>query len=60
MSLFAPSEASVWLEWSGVMAGQGNLKEAISLLEEGADHAPDEDSLQAMADARQALGRRLN
>ena len=60
MSLFAPAESSVWLEWSGIIAGLGNLRRAIELLEEGADHAPDEDSLQAMADARQALGRRLN
>ncbi|WP_417520137.1 SirB1 family protein [Minwuia sp.] len=60
MSLFAPATSSIWLEWSGIMAGQGNMRRAIALLEEGADHAPDETALQTMAEARLALGRRLN
>lgn len=60
MSLFAPAESSVWLEMSGIEAGRGNMVRAIALLEEGADHAASEQALQAMADARQALGRRLN
>jgi regulator of sirC expression with transglutaminase-like and TPR domain len=60
ISLFSPGESSVWLEMSGIEAGRGNMRRAIGLLEEGADHAPSEQSLQAMADARQALGRRLN
>lgn len=60
MSLFAPGESSVWLEMSGIEAGRGNMVRAISLLEEGADHAASEQALQAMAEARQALGRRLN
>lgn len=60
ISLFAPGESSVWLEISGIEAGRGNMRRAISLLEEGADHASTENALQAMADARQALGRRLN
>jgi regulator of sirC expression with transglutaminase-like and TPR domain len=60
MSLFAPAEPSVWLEWSGIEAGRGNMRRAIALLDEGANHAPDEASLLAMADARRALGRRLN
>jgi len=60
ISLFAPAESSVWLEWSGIEAGRGNMRLAISLLEEGGDHAATESALQAMADARAALGRRLN
>lgn len=60
MSLFAPGESSVWLEMSGIEAGRGNMVRAIALLEEGADHAASETALQAMAEARQALGRRLN
>lgn len=60
ISLFAPGESSVWLEWSGIEAGRGNMRRAIELLEEGADHAPTETALQTMADARRALGRRLN
>lgn len=60
ISLFAPGESSVWLEWSGIEAGRGNMRRAIELLEEGGDHAPTETALQAMADARRALGRRLN
>lgn len=60
MSLFAPGESSVWLEMSGIEAGRSNMVRAIALLEEGADHAASESSLQAMAEARRALGRRLN
>lgn len=60
VSLFAPREAAVWLEWAGIESGRGNMKRALALLDEAAGHAADEVSRLAIADARQALGRRLN
>ncbi len=60
MSLFAPGESSIWLEWAGLESRLGNIRNAVALLEQGADYAPDEVSLIAMADARQKLRIRLN
>jgi hypothetical protein len=36
------------------------MRRALALLDRGAEHAADEVSKLAIADARQALGRRLN
>lgn len=60
VSLFAPAEAAVWLEWAGIESGRGNMRRALGLLDQGAEHAADEVSKLAIADARQALSRRLN
>ena len=60
IGLFAPAEAAVWLELAGIESGRGNMKRALALLDEAAGHAVDEVSRVAIADARQALGRRLN
>jgi len=60
MTLFAPSESSVWLEWASLESKLGNVRKAVELLEEGGDYALDEATLVVMADARQRLRRRIH